>query len=219
MQITRTPLSERLAQRAEEGRLALPDAYYSAVRKNVAYLRDSGLFDGALKVGDPLPPFLLCSSSGTIIGSSDLLAKGPLVVSFFRGDWCRFCRETLIALAEIDDDVRGFGATQVAITPDLQLSTAQTVQNLGLPFEVLSDAGSSFGLKCGIVYRVPDDLVEAYHAINFINRHGSADFFLPIPAVFIADRRGIVRLSYTEPDYQKRLEPETILETLASLTE
>ena len=217
--IPRIPLSQRLALSAEESRRSLPEVFYTVVRKSVAYLRDSGLFDGALKVGESLPPFKLLNASGIQIESRDLLDKGPLVISFFRGDWCRFCSETLVALAEIDEEVRALGATQVAITPDLPEMTAQTVRNLDLPFEVLSDAYSKFGLKCGIAYPLPGDLAQAFHAIHFINRHGSSEFFLPIPAVFIADRRGIVRLSYTEPDYQKRLEPATILETVKGLSE
>jgi peroxiredoxin len=216
--VLRTPLSQRLAKKTEESRRALPEAYYLVLRKSVAYLRDSGLFDGALAIGDPLPPFRLPSTSGRLVDSRELLARGPLVVSFFRGEWCRFCVETLRSLAEIDSEVRDLGGILVAITPDLPEATAQTVRNLNLPFEVLSDLKSAFGLKCGIAYRMPDDVAEVYHAMNFINRNGSADFFLPIPAVFIADRDGIVRLSYTEPDYAKRLEPEAIIETLRGLT-
>ena len=207
----------RMAQEAEEKARTLPETYYKVLRKSVAYLRDSGLFDGALKEGDSLPAFRLQNASRIFVESRDLLAQGPLVVSFFRGDWCRFCSETLGALAEIDAEVRQMGATQVAISPDLPEFTAKTVSNMTLPFEVLSDANSKFGLRCGISYPMPGDLAEAYHAIPFINRHGSADFFLPIPAVFIADQFGIVRLSYTEPDYEKRLEPQTILDTLERL--
>ncbi len=217
--VQRTPLNQRLALRAEESRHALPEIYYLVLRKSVAYLRDSGLFDGALKVGDALPPFRLQNAAGRFIESRDLLAEGPLVISFFRGDWCRFCYETLLALSEIDAEGRQLGATQVAITPDLPETTAETVRNLGLPFEVLSDAKSAFGLRCGISYPLPGDLAEAYHAIDFINRHGSSDFFLPIPAVFIADQFGKVRLSYIEPDYEKRLEPQTILDTVKGLKE
>lgn len=210
-------LADRLALKTGEIQRDLPEIYYRRLRKSVAYLRDSGLFDGALAVGEALPPFRLQNASGQSVDSQDLLAKGPLVVSFFRGDWCRFCSQTLVALAEIDEEVRALGATQVSITPDLPEMTAHTVRNLSLPFDVLSDAKSAFGLKCGISYRMPDDLAETFHVTNIINRHGSADFFLPIPAVFIADRQGIVRLSFIEPDYEKRLEPQAILETLTGL--
>lgn len=39
------------------------------------------------KAGDKLPGFSLVGSAGTMVGSDELLAKGPLVVTFFRGMW------------------------------------------------------------------------------------------------------------------------------------
>ena len=42
----------------------------------------------ACKEGDPMPSFLLPNADGRLVGSEELLAEGPLVVTFFRGDWC-----------------------------------------------------------------------------------------------------------------------------------
>ncbi len=50
-------------------------------------LRSSGLVEGALKVGDKLPDFALPDTEGEIVRSQALLAKGPLVVSIYRGVW------------------------------------------------------------------------------------------------------------------------------------
>ena len=40
-----------------------------------------------VKVGDRMPAFNLENTGGETVSSADLLAKGPLVVSFFRGKW------------------------------------------------------------------------------------------------------------------------------------
>jgi hypothetical protein len=50
-------------------------------------LRSSGIMDGVIKVGDALPPFALPNANGQEVRSADLLAKGPLVLTFFRGSW------------------------------------------------------------------------------------------------------------------------------------
>jgi hypothetical protein len=50
-------------------------------------LRRSGLAQRALKVGDLAPPFELPNQDGDLVRSSDLLARGPLVITFFRGHW------------------------------------------------------------------------------------------------------------------------------------
>jgi peroxiredoxin len=200
-----------------ERRRKLPELYHRVLEKNVAYLRDSGLFDGALQVGETLPPFDLPSARGGTVRSADLLARGPLVVSFFRGDWCIYCRMTLTALAERHAEIEAAGGALITVTPDLTSVTEQTVRTLNLPFEVLSDPGCSFGLKCGIAYRMPDDLAEAYHAHDLAGRHGGEVLFLPIPAVFVVDRAGIVRHSYVDPEFAQRLDPDRIIDVLKTL--
>jgi peroxiredoxin len=50
-------------------------------------LRRSGIMDRIVKVGNPAPVFALANHDGSRVASADLLARGPLVVSFFRGSW------------------------------------------------------------------------------------------------------------------------------------
>ena len=50
-------------------------------------LRDSGIADRAVKVGDKAPDFSLINTSKTESSLSTLLANGPVVLSFFRGRW------------------------------------------------------------------------------------------------------------------------------------
>ena len=50
-------------------------------------LRRSGLAQRALKVGDLASAFELANQDGDPVRSSDLLARGPLVITFFRGLW------------------------------------------------------------------------------------------------------------------------------------
>ncbi|MGB1882898.1 MAG: hypothetical protein ACPHUF_03250 [Gammaproteobacteria bacterium] len=50
-------------------------------------LRDSGILDGVIKAGTPLPPFELKNQAGEVVKSADLLAKGAVVLTVFRGHW------------------------------------------------------------------------------------------------------------------------------------
>ena len=50
-------------------------------------LKASGIEDRALRVGDRAPNFTLFNQEHIEVASADLLSKGPLVVSFFRGHW------------------------------------------------------------------------------------------------------------------------------------
>ena len=50
-------------------------------------LRNSGIMDRAVKVGDRAPDFTLKNSSGREISLSRLLSKGPVILGFYRGRW------------------------------------------------------------------------------------------------------------------------------------
>jgi hypothetical protein len=50
-------------------------------------LRQSGSQNRALKVGARAPSFELHNQDDTAVRSSELLARGPLVITFFRGHW------------------------------------------------------------------------------------------------------------------------------------
>lgn len=50
-------------------------------------LRRSGILAHVLKPGDPAPEFELPNTDGRLVSSKDLLARGPLVVTFYRGKW------------------------------------------------------------------------------------------------------------------------------------
>jgi hypothetical protein len=50
-------------------------------------LAEENVLDKAIKIGDKAPAFILPNSQGDMIRSQDFLAKGPLVIFFYRGKW------------------------------------------------------------------------------------------------------------------------------------
>jgi len=57
------------------------------MHRATAELKASGIEGRALKVGDLAPSFSLFNQDHVQVSSADLLRRGPLVVSFFRGHW------------------------------------------------------------------------------------------------------------------------------------
>jgi hypothetical protein len=64
-----------------------PRAAVDIMHRATEDLRRSRLAERALKVGDLAPAFELTNQDGKLVRSADLLADGPLVVTFFRGHW------------------------------------------------------------------------------------------------------------------------------------
>src|SRR6516225_4161955 len=64
-----------------------------------------------LGAGDPAPSFMLPDPDDVMISSAELLENGPLVVTFYRGIWCPYCRQDLKDLGNAAPDIRSCGAS------------------------------------------------------------------------------------------------------------
>ncbi len=80
-------LEESLAKLREASAERIPEEIRVKMGAATQAIRDSGIMDGVIKVGDTLPVFNLPNSNGTMVSSNDLLAKGNLVVTIYRGHW------------------------------------------------------------------------------------------------------------------------------------
>jgi hypothetical protein len=64
-----------------------PHEAIETMHRATAELKASGIEDRALKAGDRAPSFTLFNQDHIEVSSAELLRRGPLVVSFFRGHW------------------------------------------------------------------------------------------------------------------------------------
>ncbi len=80
-------LQEKLHEISKQSGGQIPDDVQDKMRRATAELKDSGQAEKALNVGDKMPAFSLPDTSGNIVNSADLLQKGNLVLTFFRGAW------------------------------------------------------------------------------------------------------------------------------------
>lgn len=194
-------------------------AWYRDLLVRIAGRLNSTAREGALGCGDRMPDFVLPNAAGELVFSDDLLAKGPLVICFFRGGWCPFCSATLQALQEILPDINAQGASLIAISPDAAGYGIATRQSLGLQYEVLSDVDNAIGLRFGVVYRVPDEYWSALlsFGIDLAKRQGDKSHMLPMPAAFIADAAGVLRYAHVSGDVTDRCEPGAIAGLLRSM--
>lgn len=172
-----------------------------------------------LAPGAPMPGFLLPNAEGRLVSSDELLRSGPLVVVFFRGDWCPFCMLMLSALEEALPDLHAAGGTLVAMTPDTGGRTLRAKQAHGLHYEVLSDVDNEAAMQFGVVVNPP----ESYRAllagagIDLAERHGNPGGFIPLPATFLIGRDGVVRSAWIDLDVTRRVEPAAIIDAVRRL--
>lgn len=80
-------LKEQLVRIKERTEPQIPPEITPMRLRLVQSLRKPEVMDRVLKVGDKMPSFILPNATGRMVTSSELLAKGPLVTSFFLGKW------------------------------------------------------------------------------------------------------------------------------------
>jgi hypothetical protein len=80
-------LKEQLDELKAKSAARVPPETREVMRRAVEDLRRSGLADRALKVGDRVPDFTLPDEDGRPVRLAGLLARGPVVLSFYRGRW------------------------------------------------------------------------------------------------------------------------------------
>jgi peroxiredoxin len=182
----------------------------------VAELKQQRIAPNILPVGSKIPEFQLPDHDGKTIASSDLLAKGRLVLCFIRGRWCPFCVAQMEAMNLVVPEIEQAGATIAAISPQTVKQSYFMRDQHKLRFPLLSDAGNKVARQFGVTYRIPDEQRAVYQRafVNLPFVNGDDSWELPIPATYIIDRDGTVLYAWANEDYSERPEPAEIVDFL-----
>lgn len=213
-------LQERLdAFKADFETNKAPPAVVAIFHKSTADLIGSGQAERAVKAGERAPAFQLPDADGRIVSSADLLAKGPLVVTFYRGVWCPYCNFDLAAIEAAAGDIRARGATLVAISQQTAPNNRKAQRDHALSFPVLSDLGGNVAAAFGLRWTLPDDLQALMKSFNvdLAVFNGESSWTLPMPARYVIAPDGIVAYAEVNPDYTRRPDPSELLPALDRL--
>jgi peroxiredoxin len=185
--------------------------------QDIENLAFSGISQNSLQVGDRVPDFSLNDSAGESVQLQVLLQSGAVVLSFFRGAWCPYCSLELQALEEILPTILDLQANLVSISPQTSRRSRLMVEDKKLTHPILIDTGNQVARKFGIVYPSGDSLRNIYAEfdISLPTINGDETYELPVPAIFIVDRSGIIAYRFVDPDYSKRVDPVEIITVLA----
>lgn len=196
-----------------------PPAAVEALHRAVDELIASGAPGRALKVGDVAPEFTLPDPDGNSISSKVLLAKGPLVVTFYRGAWCPFCNFDLNALEEARSEIESRGATLVAISQQTAPNSRKSQRQNGLGFPILGDHGGEIAAQFGVRWTLPGYLREVQKALgaDLTQFNGEDSWTLPMPARYVIAPDGTIAYAEVNADYTRRPEPSAIFPVLEQL--
>ena len=196
-----------------------PPAIVAVMRRATQELIDSGQADRALKAGGRAPVFSLPDAQGKLVRSADLLSRGPLVLTFYRGIWCPYCNMDLQAIEEAADGIRALGASLVAVSPQTAPNRRKSERENALSFPILSDHGNALAHEFRLRYRLPEDLIAVYKGFgnDLTIGNGEPSWTLPMPARYVIETDGVIAYAEVNPDYTHRPDPSELLPVLDRL--
>lgn len=212
-------LADELKVRQKAVETGRDQTQVNIMRTSTEQLIKQGIDQSALRVDDEIPLFDLLNVHGQSIAIADLLKQGPIVLTFYRGSWCPYCNLELRAYQRSLADIKKQGGQVVAVSPELPDSSLSNAEKMSLEFEVLSDIGNKVAYQFGLVFTMPDDLIEVYKQLgsDITGYTGDDSWQLPIPATYLVTPNRRIIFSYINIDYLQRANLQEIIEVLATL--
>jgi peroxiredoxin len=151
---------------------------------------------------------------------ADRLAKGPVVLSFYRGSWCPYCNLELRAYQQALPRFREAGASLIAISPQQPDDALSMAEKNDLEFDVLSDVDQRVLAAYRIRFDLPPHVTE--HMLDstlaaLAKQQPGGHYSLPVPATFVLDQDGVVRARHVSMAYRTRMEPAEALEAIRQI--
>lgn len=211
-------LLEDIQKFQESALKEIPSEVLNQMEQATKELAESGQAKG-LTVNHQAPDFTLKDATGADITLYEELKKGPVILTFYRGEWCPYCNLELRAYQRALHDIQEAGGQLIAVSPQTPDASLTMKEKNELDFLVLSDPNGNVAQSYKLIFKLPDYLIEIYKQFGFdLPNHNNNDTWeLPVPATYIIDQSGNIRFASVDPDYTKREDPSKVVEVLKKL--
>lgn len=169
-----------------------------------------------LVVGSAAPDFEAKDQNGKTVSLQSLTKKGSVVVIFYRGQWCPYCNKQLSALEDSLGLITAKNATVIAVTPETEDNVEKTISKTKVSYSVLNDKGLKIMKAYKVAFDVDAETVKKYkgYGIDFDKANGDNGAVLPVPAVYIINKKGKITYAFFDKDYRKRASVQEIANNL-----
>jgi peroxiredoxin len=197
----------------------IPEPIAQRVTAAITEVDASGAVPG-LAVGEQAPEFSLPDARGRAVSLRERLSGGPVVLVFYRGEWCPYCNTYLRALQRALPEIAARGASLIAVSPQTPDHSLSITEKAELAFDVLSDVDQAVIRAYKVQFSLPPDLQDLHlnaFQVDLQDHNADRSWRLPAPATLVIDRNGVVRAAHVSADYRTRMEPDDIVAALDNL--
>ncbi|MGI2257980.1 peroxiredoxin-like family protein [Shewanella sp. GXUN23E] len=167
--------------------------------------------------GETVPSLTLQDIDGKNVDLTAVVSQRPCVLFFYRGGWCPYCNAQMGQLKEIEPTLLAMGFQLIGISPDSPEQLRASIRDNKLDYMLLSDANLAAAEAFGLAFFTDEKTSSAYlsrmplGSLVRTNGQGEPRLVLPVPAVYLLDKQGLVHFQYVNPNFRVRPAPELIL--------
>ena len=208
---TKETLTQQLAARkaagAKKGNTEVKKEFARATKE----LRETGIEKNSLQAGVKVPEFHLDGKP-----FSAYLKKSPIVLKFYRGSWCPYCRLELAAYEKEYNEFKKKGYQLIFVTPDVEAEVRRTMGKGKFRFQMYSDVNNAIAKKFGIAFKVDKKVSKIYKkfGIDLVKAQENSDDELPLPGTYVIQKDGMISFAWSDADYTNRIDPLELLKKL-----
>ncbi|MFT7221170.1 MAG: peroxiredoxin [Candidatus Azotimanducaceae bacterium] len=205
---------DKLAQLRSTNCEDLPTPEYAVLSRTVERLRRINFHEHCLQIGETVPDFEWIDPDEHHCSLYEVLATGPVVLNFFRGYWCPYCKTEVEAYDNIQTVLAELGASYFAISPQ----RPETATARPKSYQVIFDQDNRIAHDFRIVYALEQserDLFQSW-GLNLDEVNGSSKWELPVPATFVICQDRRIGFQFVDVDFRARCCPEELIEELKS---
>lgn len=206
---------------------ALRDKCYENTPPHIRHVRQkaiddlvsSGIAERAIHAGDCAPEFRLRDADGKAISFYAVLNSGPVLIVFYRGGWCPYCKLDLRAIQAVARQLRSSGASIIAVSQQSANESRSTERMNGLSFPNLVDRGGKVARAFGLRWKPSRELraAEIECGLDLAAVNGESSWTLTMPALYVISPEGVVEYADISADYTRRCDPIELLPVLSQI--
>lgn len=172
-----------------------------------------------LFIGDKAPNFLALDQFEKRVSLKDQLKDGPVVLVFYRGQWCPHCNRHMSQIQDSLQMILDAGASVIAITPEKGEKIEKTMAKSDASFSIVYDENHQIMDKYHVTFKLSGwkRFIYVIAGININKASGNKDSALPVPATYIIAQDGAVYSSHFNEDYTDRMTVKDMLTALQEL--
>lgn len=179
----------------------------------------TGFAQQGLAVGEKAVFFQENDQHGTTYSLKSNLEEGPVVLLFYRGQWCSHCNRYMSNLQDSLALISKLGASVVAITPEKEEEIHKTITKTDASFSIIYDKNHLLMDAYDVTYVLESTKRRLYMlgGINIDVASGNEDHVLPVPATFIIGTDGKIVARHFDKEYKNRMSVKEMLDVLSGM--